>query len=108
MDLEPERVTALKSWAANNHSVSEFWLFGSRAKGTAKAKSDVDLAIYLMPETDDTNWALAKYIENHSFWRTQLERIVARPISLCAIEPGEKLFNEVMATGTCLWSRFGG
>jgi predicted nucleotidyltransferase len=105
MDLESECVSALKSWAANNDSVQELWLFGSRAKGTAKPQSDVDLALILMPETDNTNWALAKYIEDKDLWRKRLQKIVGRPISLCAIEPGEKLFDDVMATGKRLWSR---
>jgi predicted nucleotidyltransferase len=105
MDLEPERVVALKTWAANNDTVREFWLFGSRAKGTAKPASDVDLAIYLMPESDNTNWAFAKYVQYREAWKKQLEAIVARPISLCAIDPDEKLFDEVTSTGICLWSR---
>ena len=105
MDLEPDRVTALKQWAANNDAIQELWLFGSRAKGTATPQSDVDLAFILMPETDNTNWALAKYIADGDLWRKQLERIVARPISMGAIEPGIELFDEVMATGTRLWSR---
>jgi predicted nucleotidyltransferase len=106
MDLEPERIIALRSWAANNNTIREFWLFGSRAKDTAKPDSDFDLAIYLMPETDNTNWTFAKFVEYQGLWKKQLERIVARPISLCVIEPGEELFDEVMTTGTCLWSRF--
>jgi predicted nucleotidyltransferase len=105
MDLEPDRVSALKVWAANNESVQELWLFGSRAKGTATPKSDVDLALIFMQETDNTNWALAKYIEEGDLWRKQLERIVGLPISMGAIEPGIELYDEVMATGVCLWSR---
>lgn len=105
MDLEPERVSALKDWAARNDSVHDLWLFGSRAKATAKPESDVDIALILMPETDSTNWALAKYIESRPIWKRTLERIVGRPISLCAIEPGEPLYDEVLSTGIRLWSR---
>ena len=105
MDLEPERLAALKAWAANNESVQELWLFGSRAKGTAKPKSDVDLALILMPETDNTNWAFAKYIESRAAWKRVLQNIAGRPVSLCAIEHGEPLYKEVLSTGVCLWSR---
>ncbi|MGA8610643.1 MAG: nucleotidyltransferase domain-containing protein [Xanthobacteraceae bacterium] len=105
MDLEPECVAALRHWAANNPAVYELWLFGSRAKGTSQVESDVDLAVILMPEVDNTNWALAMYIESKDFWKTQLGKLAGRPVSLSAIEPGTELFDEVMATGICLWSR---
>ncbi|HUZ32639.1 MAG TPA: nucleotidyltransferase domain-containing protein [Xanthobacteraceae bacterium] len=104
MDLELDREAALKSWAANNDAVKEFWLFGSRVKGTSRPESDVDVALILMPETDNTNWAFAKYVECRNLWKKQLQRIVARPISLCVIEPGEKMYDEVLKTGQRLWS----
>jgi predicted nucleotidyltransferase len=105
VNLKDDCVIALRSWAANNQSVQKLWLFGSRAKGTSRPESDVDLALILMPETDNTNWALAKYVECRHLWKTQLERIVDRSVSLCAIEAGEKLYDEVTTTGMCLWSR---
>jgi len=105
MDLEPGGLDALKVWALNNDAIRELWLFGSRAKGTSHSDSDVDLALVLMPETDNTNWALAKYIQYAAAWKAQLETIVARPISFGVIEPGEKMFDEVTTTGERLWSR---
>jgi predicted nucleotidyltransferase len=33
------------AWAQNNGSVRELWLFGSRAKGEAKAGSDLDVGM---------------------------------------------------------------
>jgi predicted nucleotidyltransferase len=49
LDL-PDRVQAeLVSWAARNEAVAELWLFGSRAKGTSRPDSDVDIGLALTP-----------------------------------------------------------
>lgn len=105
MDLEPERADILRMWAANTASVYELWLFGSRAKGTSTPESDVDLAIVLMPENDDGDWAYADYVQNSGKWKKQLISIVARPVSLEVIECEEPLESEVHATGVRLWKR---
>ena len=36
-------------WAQETNAVHELWLFGSRAKDTARRDSDVDIAVSLMP-----------------------------------------------------------
>ena len=48
MDMRDEWVAALRAWAAKNECVRELWLFGSRAKGTSEAESDIDIALSLM------------------------------------------------------------
>jgi predicted nucleotidyltransferase len=40
---------AVEAWATPRPLVSRVWLFGSRAKGTHRPDSDVDLAIELDP-----------------------------------------------------------
>ena len=37
----------IESWAEQRNEVSEVWLFGSRAKGSARDDSDMDLALIL-------------------------------------------------------------
>jgi len=58
MDMRPEWVRGLRSWAEANGYVRELWLFGSRARGDAHEESDVDLALALMPGDGKTDWAL--------------------------------------------------
>jgi predicted nucleotidyltransferase len=105
MDMRQEWLTALRAWAAHNSNVRELWLFGSRAKGTADAQSDVDIALLLMPPTDNINWALAAYVEFFDDWKAELRVALNREVSLVAIGSGYEMNTEVRATGTRLWSR---
>lgn len=45
MQLSGEQIDAIRAWASRTPEVRAVWLFGSRAKGTARPDSDVDLAI---------------------------------------------------------------
>ena len=54
-------VRNLQMWAAANGSVRGLWLFGSRAKGVARASSDADIAIALVPPEGNHDWALGMH-----------------------------------------------
>jgi predicted nucleotidyltransferase len=69
------------AWARSNDSVRELWLFGSRAKGEAKASSDVDIGLVLMPAKGKHDWALGNYAALGSRWRADLEAIVSAAMS---------------------------
>ncbi len=45
MNLTLDQKRAFRTWARNEPLIKEVYLFGSRAKGTAKQESDVDIAI---------------------------------------------------------------
>jgi predicted nucleotidyltransferase len=45
MDLTNDQLDTIRAWAASDPRVLEVRLFGSRAKGTSRPDSDVDLAI---------------------------------------------------------------
>lgn len=81
----------------------ELWLFGSRAKGTARANSDADIAIALMPRTGKHDWALGNFFCLDSEWKKQLDVIVGCDVDLRLILPGTKFDIEVRATGKLLW-----
>ena len=51
--IDDEIARLLAEWAARHDAVAALWLFGSRAKGTAWADSDHDLAIELRPKIKD-------------------------------------------------------
>jgi predicted nucleotidyltransferase len=58
VDLPPDSAELIRQWAARTNAVQEVWLFGSRAKGTSRPDSDVDIGIYLMPH----EWAFGIYV----------------------------------------------
>ena len=95
----------LRAWASANGNVHELWLFGSRADGSARPESDVDLAIALMPAVGDENWPLFFYFDLRAKWRQELEIIVGRHVSLEAILPDTDGDAYVRRTGVVLWAR---
>jgi predicted nucleotidyltransferase len=104
MDLPADSVELIRQWAARTNGVREVWLFGSRAKGTSRPDSDVDLGIYLMPATPTSDWALARYFAEGDAWQRDLEGLLGRPVSLEAVIPGGPGHEEVKA-GKLLWAR---
>ena len=89
MDMKEEWLRGLAEWASKNDDARELWLFGSRADGTSKPDSDVDLGLGLMPPIGDHNWAFANFIAFRKQWRHELEAIVGRHVSLEPITPDE-------------------
>lgn len=49
IELPEEWRVKIIIWAQETNAVHELWLFGSRAKDTARRDSDVDIAVSLMP-----------------------------------------------------------
>lgn len=99
MEMEPDWLTRLEAWSAQNESVLELWLFGSRAQERSRPDSDVDLALVLKPAIGDHDWALGNYAALGDTWQQELEAIVGRHVSLT-------LLNDKIAGDTvCLWRR---
>jgi predicted nucleotidyltransferase len=105
MKLQPDKVGALKAWACANENVRQLWLFGSRAEGTAKSESDVDVAIALMPPDGTHDWALGNYTDLGDSWQRELGAIIGRHVSLEVITPGSRGDIKVRQTGVLLWAR---
>jgi predicted nucleotidyltransferase len=105
MDMRDEWIEALKRWAGSNDSIHQLWLFGSRAKGTSRSDSDIDIAVEMMPPDGKHNWALANYVQFFDDWKEELRRAVDWPVSLTAIGPNFDMDAEVRKTGVCLWHR---
>jgi predicted nucleotidyltransferase len=77
INLTDSQVRAIQKWAAATPQVLEVRLFGSRAKGRARADSDVDLAVTVGGSKGATvpgNYvALANLWENHLRQATGLD-----------------------------------
>ncbi len=97
--------SGLIRWAKGNSSTRELWLFGSRAKGSARVNSVVDLGLVLGPANRRNTWAFENYIVLHSDWREELEAIVQCHVSLVPMIPGNEGDMIIRSTGICLWER---
>ena len=71
--MNSEWVESLRSRANSTPLVSKVWIFGSRAKGTYKETSDLDVAIELKPE--DKNEKSCAWIFNAKNWKAELNNI---------------------------------
>jgi predicted nucleotidyltransferase len=105
MKLRIQWIAGLRVWATRHRSVRELWLFGSRAKGTARLRSDVDIAVYLMPPKGKDDWALGQYFALSSEWKRELRSIVRRHVSLEPVVRCPKHDSIVRRRGKRLWSR---
>lgn len=105
MQMKEKWLSSLRTWAQNNDCVQELWLFGSRAKDTAKPDSDIDIALKLMPPTGNTDWALGAYVDSFDEWKAELRAAVDWKVSLVVIGHNPKTDPEVRDSGVRLWAR---
>ncbi len=107
IDLQPGWLKAIRTWAKQGPDVSEVWLFGSRAKGTATAESNIDLALVLMPGDPGHDWPLGNWTALASRWQGDLELGLGRHVSLeLFARPGEEEgAPEARASAILLWRR---
>ena len=71
---------AIFEWASDQSLISEVYLYGSYAKGTATSESDVDLALLVDAETDGERWG--HLVFEREGWVTQLNRKIPVKIDL--------------------------
>ena len=67
--ISPEWCDAIRSWAAAIPSVDRVSLYGSRARGTPRPDSDLDLAVYVRAPDGEH---LSEWIENRQRWQQAL------------------------------------
>ncbi|MCJ2037377.1 nucleotidyltransferase domain-containing protein [Methylobacterium sp. E-041] len=118
LDIEPTWLTGLAAWAAGKSEIAELWLYGSRASGTARADSDVDIGLVLAdvaPEYPGAivhDWPLGNYTALGDRWGKELMAIVGRHVSLeLFARSGEIESREACAakvSAIMLWSRASG
>jgi hypothetical protein len=73
--------------------------------GGARADSDVDLGLVLMPKIGNHDWALGSYAALVDQWRADLEATVERRVSLLPMIEGNDGNAHVRTNGECLWRR---
>ncbi len=67
--ISPEWCDAIRSWAAAIPSIDRVSLYGSRARGTPRPDSDLDLAVYVRAPDGEH---LAEWIKNRQRWQQEL------------------------------------
>ncbi len=100
----------LRQWAGSTHEIQRMWLFGSRARGTGRADSDIDVAIEIFGwDSDDPDIrgeALANWIFNADGWRDQLRSSSPLPVDLNPVSvEDERVWPAVQCDGMLIFSR---
>jgi predicted nucleotidyltransferase len=80
MQLSNKQLATIITWAKTIPDVEVVFLRGSRAKGTAKPDSDVDLALSIAGADPLRN--LATFISHRRAWRAELEAALGLAVVL--------------------------
>lgn len=69
MDISETQLRSIQSWALHEPFIKEVYLFGSRAKGTSRPDSDVDIAIAFAVPHDRVE---SVFLMNGEYWQDDL------------------------------------
>lgn len=103
--LESGLVDRLREWAELRNAAAALWLFGSRAKGTARPDSDHEFAVELRPSNGHHDWALGEYVALHKEWKAELRAIVGGEVSLVAFRDDIESPFDPREDGYLIWER---
>ncbi|MFQ6333583.1 nucleotidyltransferase family protein [Methylophilus sp. 3sh_L] len=81
MSIDQKYITSLHDWAVSKPEIAKLWIFGSRAKGTQRADSDIDIGFLINPIQDSTSQSKFREI-TMSEWIIELSQLVPWPIHL--------------------------
>jgi predicted nucleotidyltransferase len=70
VDLTEDQLKIIKDWARSNPDITRVQLFGSRAKGSSKPKSDIDVAVTIREGGGPTLWGV--WALNYEIWQDAL------------------------------------
>jgi predicted nucleotidyltransferase len=84
--IERRTLEAIAAWAGKHEKVRRVWVIGSRASGTARPGSDLDIAVELEP-TPDGDETLPDWVANAEAWRDELQQHVAPKVDLQWVDP---------------------
>lgn len=90
LDVRRELMPVISAWAFKRPEIAEVWLFGSRAKSTARPDSDVDLGL-VVPGEPGHDWPLGNWMALGGAWRDEVRGMLGCAVSLEAFSrPGEE------------------
>lgn len=86
--MEPSELTKqIAALVKSSHFRIGVYLYGARAKGTARENSDVDLAVQILDHADESQRTLF-WIDHKTIWTDHLERATGCRIHLELLDPG--------------------
>lgn len=100
--LEPEQIAIIKAWAKTKKRVRAVRLFGSRAKGTNRPDSDIDLAVTVSEDRHYTR-ATIWYFDKEP-WSDALSKLVGIRVDVRITDVGKpcKIRRYCRETGNIL------
>jgi predicted XRE-type DNA-binding protein/predicted nucleotidyltransferase len=104
VDLAEHELSAIARWAEQTPWIFEIRLFGSRAKGTTRPDSDIDLAVTVTSNERGNN-ALGIFCARADQWKRQLGERTGRPVSLQWYGPESPVYEFLRTAGILIWSR---
>lgn len=100
--------TRLREWASGKPEILNVYVFGSRARGTNRLQSDLDIAVELIeahwdsPGADEWNWF---WVDTQPEWESELAAIFPMPIDLEQLDRGStpNVCAYVEEAGICVY-----
>lgn len=104
--LTPRQLEDLQAWAARQPEIIEIWVIGSRARGSARPDSDLDLTLELDP-SNRYSGEDAVLIHNRAKWRAELTALLGLPVQDLQGEnvPVDACYGEGRRTGISVYVR---
>lgn len=95
-----EKLIKLKELFEGWANVSMAFIFGSYAKGTQISESDVDVAVYFKPESQEIEWEEDRDYEGEDALWLDIEKIIGRNTDLVVLNRAPSgLASEILRTG---------
>ena len=103
VQMTPEQIEAVERWAEHVPWITEAWLFGSRAKGTARSDSDFDIAVTIKggARTGNTS-AETLWHFNHEEWEAAISSGLQSHVSFY---PKDETTKDLVTEAVLIWSR---
>jgi predicted nucleotidyltransferase len=104
VDLAKHELSAIARWAEQTPWIFEIRLFGSRAKGTARPDSDIDLAV-TVTSNERENTAFGVFCALADQWKRQLGERTGRHVCVQWYGPESPVYEFLRSEGILIWSR---
>ena len=89
--MNQQLLNDLHDWAAHNPRIARLWIFGSRAVGTHREDSGLDVAVDIEPVRPTDENAFAAYFHDVPQWSSELQSFFPYDVHLYRYDPTEKV-----------------